>query len=77
MKLFRLDADYNVVPEKDTIMLIMEFKSLWSMKYNAVSGDNDGGIRREELQRCSIYTSSVITVQSLVNLPGQKERRQP
>ena len=47
MKLFKLDNDYNVVPEKETIMLIPEFKILWSLNYNKMKGDTKGLERRK------------------------------
>jgi len=53
MKLFKLDADYDVKPEKETIMLIPEFAALWALKYNKGSKDVDGRKRfrgRAEIQ---------------------------
>ncbi len=46
MKLFKLDGEYNVLPEKDTVMLIPEFKALWILKYNNQEGDRDGRDRK-------------------------------
>lgn len=34
MRLFTLDEEYDIIPEKDTIMLVPEFKALWTLKYN-------------------------------------------
>lgn len=42
MKLFRLNAEYEIEPEKETIMLIPEFAELWTLKYNKGAGDVDG-----------------------------------
>ena len=42
MKLFKLNAEYDVEPEKDTIMLIPEFAELWKLKYNRSERDHDG-----------------------------------
>lgn len=58
MKLFKLDNDYNIVPEKDTIMLVPEFKALWTMKYNRMPGDIKGIDRRRgtaEIQYLYFY----------------------
>lgn len=46
MKLFKLNNEYEVVPEKDTIMLVPEFKALWMVKYNSMPGDIKGLDRR-------------------------------
>jgi hypothetical protein len=46
MKLFRLNEDYEAVPEKDTIMLVPEFAKLWTVKYNRMPGDVKGIDRR-------------------------------
>ena len=53
MKLFKLDNEYNVVPEKDTVMMVPEFAILWTLKYNKNDRDSDGRKRyrgRAELQ---------------------------
>lgn len=42
MRLFQLDDEYNVVPEKNTLMLIPEFYALWNRRYNHQDGDRDG-----------------------------------
>jgi len=58
MRLFRLDDDYSVVPEQETVMLIPEFKALWSMKYNANKKDSVGRKRyraRKELVYLYFY----------------------
>lgn len=49
MKLFKLNGDYDVVPEKDTIMLIPEFKAMWVMRYNHQDGDLEGRARKRAL----------------------------
>jgi len=46
MKLFKLDGDYNVHPEKDTVMLIPEFKALWGVAYNRGQGDVRGDFKK-------------------------------
>ncbi len=46
MKLFRLNAEYEIEPEKDTIMLVPEFAALWTLKYNKGTGDHDGRERK-------------------------------
>jgi hypothetical protein len=42
MKLFKLNADYQVVPEKETVMLIPEFHALFTLNYNKGERDSDG-----------------------------------
>jgi hypothetical protein len=42
MKLFKLDAEYNVIPEKETVMMVPEFAVLWTLKYNKNERDSDG-----------------------------------
>ncbi len=46
MKLFKLNSDYDVEPEKETIMLIPEFAELWKLKYNVGPNDSDGRDRK-------------------------------
>lgn len=58
MKLFRLNEDYDAVPEQDTIMLVPEFAALWRVKYNMIAGDIKGLDRRRgkaELQYLYFY----------------------
>jgi hypothetical protein len=53
MKLFKLDNEYNVMPEKDTVMMVPEFAALWTLRYNSDDKDADGRKRfrgRAELQ---------------------------
>ncbi len=50
MKLFRLDGEYKIEPEKDTIMLIEEFAALWRMRYNHAPGDEQGRKRKRGLK---------------------------
>jgi hypothetical protein len=53
MKLFKLDNEYNVMPEKDTVMMVPEFAILWTLRYNKTEKDHDGRKRfraRAELQ---------------------------
>jgi len=42
MKLFKLNENYDVIPEKETVMMVPEFKVLWSMAYNKMEGDHIG-----------------------------------
>jgi hypothetical protein len=42
MQLFHLNSDYEVEPEKDTIMLVPEFAALWTLVYNKQEGDRNG-----------------------------------
>ena len=42
MKLFKQNAEYDIVPEQETIMLVPEFAELWTLKYNKADGDIDG-----------------------------------
>jgi len=46
MKLFRLDAEYEIEPEQETILLVPEFKVIWSLAYNKQEGDRDGRSRK-------------------------------
>lgn len=58
MKLFKLNSEYEVIPEKDTIMMVPEFKALWVIRYNAGTGDVDGRLRKRgkaEIQYLYFY----------------------
>lgn len=56
MKLFRINEDYEIVPEKDTLYLIPEFNALFSLNYNKQSGDNQGRKRmRAKYELIFIY----------------------
>jgi len=46
MKLFKLDDEYEIEPEQETILLVPEFKVLWSLAYNKQEGDRDGRSRK-------------------------------
>lgn len=47
MKLFKLDDEYEIQPEQETILMVPEFKILWSLAYNKQEGDRDGRSRKK------------------------------
>ena len=56
MKLLRVNENYEIVPQKDTLVLIPEFAPLFSLKYNIASGDNQGRKReRAKKELAFIY----------------------
>ena len=54
MQLFHLNSDYEVEPEKETIMLVPEFAALWTLVYNKQDGDR-GGRQRLRARKELVY----------------------
>ncbi len=75
MKLFTLDENYNVVPEHDTIMLVPEFATLWTLVYNKQPRDFNGR-KRDRGRKEMVYLYFYCDYRSEYSELSDSERHQ-